>query len=70
MKTDTAPVFAYRDAFDAAIDAAAKTVCESLGVSDPALAEAYWQGSDGTAIRACLMRFAAHMLIHEAARFE
>lgn len=70
METDNTPVFAYRDAFDAAIDAASKAVCESLGISDPSLAAAYWEGSDGTALRACLMRFAAHMLIHEAARFE
>lgn len=58
----------YHDAFDAALDAATASLCESLGVENGDAAKAYWQTRDGALVRAALMRFCAHVLITEAER--
>ena len=58
----------YHDAFDAALDAATPSLCDSLGVENGDAAKAYWQTRDGALVRSALMRFSAHVLITEAER--
>ena len=65
----TTPVFS-EDVFDAALDAASTTICETLGLQPGDEVKAYWQSHDGTVVKAALMRLAAHVLIHEAAKHE
>jgi tryptophan synthase alpha subunit len=65
----TTPVFSL-DVFDAALDAASTTICETLGIEPGDEVKRFWQSHDGIVVKAAMMRLAAHVLIFEASRRE
>jgi hypothetical protein len=63
----TTPVFSL-DVFDAALDAASTTICETLGIEPGDEVKTFWQTRDGVLVKTALMRLAAHVLIHASER--